>query len=207
MAIAILLGGVYTSGRMEIGALTEPGFSNLLARLGDNPDRTGDGYEELRLMLVKFFEWRDSWFPEDDTDETINRVIRKLENGNEEIQNLEAYCLGVARLVYLERLRSPDRHRVDWEDLPPLATSDNGEAEEYEKRQARLECFRSCLQLLPANTRELVMAYFQDERRARIDHRKRLAIELGISPEALRRRVKLARDKIEKCVSKCLKCR
>lgn len=187
---------------MEIGALTATGFAKLLARLGDNPDRAGDGYEELRLMLVKFFEWRNSWFPEDDADETINRVVRKLEDGAEEIQNLEAYCLGVARLVFLERLRAPDRRRDDFESLKPLAApvGDTNEVDE-----TRLKCFRRCMENLPPGTRELLVAYFQDERRARIDHRKQLAKELGISPEALRRRVKLARDKMEKCVNGCLK--
>ncbi len=189
---------------MEIGALTERGFAKLLARLGDTPDRAGDGYEELRLMLVKFFEWRDSWFPEDDADETINRVIRKLEDGAEEIQNLEAYCLGVARLVFLERLRAPERRRDDWESLEPLAApAPVGEVNDVE--EARLKCFRRCMENLPSGTRELLVAYFQDERRARIDHRKQLVQELGISPEALRRRVKLARNKIEKCVNGCLK--
>jgi RNA polymerase sigma factor (sigma-70 family) len=188
---------------MEIDSLTEQGFAKLLARLGDNPDRAGDGYEELRLMLVKFFEWRDSWFPEDDADETINRVVRKLDKGGEEIQNLEAYCLGVARLVFLERLRAPERRRDDLESLTPLAApvGDANEAEE----ETRLKCFRRCMENLPPGTRELLVAYFQDERRARIDHRKQLAKELGISPEALRRRVKLARDKMEKCVNGCLK--
>ena len=190
---------------MEIVTLTERGFAKFLARLGDSPDRAGDGYEELRLMLVKFFEWRDSWFPEDDADETINRVVRKLDEGQEEIQNLEAYCFGVARLVYLESLRAPDRRRADLEDLPPLVAPSTSATEVDESRSLRLECFRRCLEVLPTNTRELVTAYFQDEKRTRIDHRKQLATELGISAEALRRRIKLARDKIEKCVSKCLK--
>lgn len=189
---------------MEIGALTAAGLAKLLARLGDNPERAGDGYEELRLMLVKFFEWRDSWFPEDDADETINRVIRRLEDGAEVIQNLEAYCFGVARMVYLESLRAPDRRRAELAELPPLIAPDD-EGETSPIRLPRLECFRGCMKTLPANTSELVVAYFQDEQRMRIDHRKQLAKELGISPEALRRRVKLARDKIEKCVNKCLK--
>lgn len=189
---------------MEIETLTERGFAKLLARLGDDSDRAGDRYEELRLMLVKFFEWRDSWFPEDDADETINRVVRRLDD-KEEIQNLEAYCFGVARLVSLERLRAPDRRRTDLDELPPLIAPDASADEMEERRSLRLECFRRCMEALPTNTRELVTAYFQDEKRARIDHRKQLATELGISAEALRRRVKLARDKIEKCVSKCLK--
>lgn len=190
---------------MEIEALTERGLAMFLARLGDNPERAGDGYEELRLMLVKFFEWRDSWFPEDDTDETINRVVRKLDDGKEEIQNLEAYCFGVARLVHLERLRAPDRRRADPEVLVLMAAPVSDASDLDEPPQDRLECFRKCLETLPASTRKMVVSYFQDEKRVRIDHRRRLAMELGISPEALRRRVKLARDKIENCVSKCLK--
>ena len=189
---------------METGALTATGFAKLLAHLGDSPDRAGDGYEELRLMLVKFFEWRDSWFPEDDADETLDRVVRKLDEGKEDIQNLTAYCFGVARLVHLEHLRAPERRRVQLEDVPPLSAPEHFPAEDEHEEQ-RLNCFRTCLQSLPSQTSELVVTYYQDEKRTRIDHRKKLAQELGISPEALRRRVKLARDKLEKCVRKCLR--
>lgn len=186
---------------MEIDNLTEQGLAKLLARLGDDPERAGAGYEELRLMLIKFFEWRDSCFPEDDADETINRVIRRLDAGEEQIQNLTAYCFGVARLVHLEMRRLRDQRRVDLEELPPLVAL----APAHEQDDKRLVCFRSCLESLPAESRKFILLYYRDENRARIDHRKLMAESLSVSQAALRRRAQRLRDKIEACVNKCVR--
>ena len=47
--------------------------------------------------------------------------------------------------------------------------------------------------------------YYRDDKRARIDHRKELARQLSLTPEALRRRAKTGRNKLELCVRSCLK--
>src|ERR671938_30866 len=62
-------------------ALTAEAFTKLLARLDPDRERAGEKYEELRRTLVKFFEWRGAPFPEDQADETFNRVARKLDEG------------------------------------------------------------------------------------------------------------------------------
>src|SRR5256885_4134102 len=62
-------------------ALTGEAFSKLLARLDPDRERAGEKYEDLRRTLIRFFEWRGAPFPEEQTDETFNRVARKLDEG------------------------------------------------------------------------------------------------------------------------------
>lgn len=191
--------------------LTQQSFETFLARLAANREHAGEIYEELRLMLVKFFEWRNALFPDELADETLNRVMHKLDAeahaGAERIQNLTAYSYGVARLVFLESLKAPANKRVELAELPLLAVPPAPLRAEQEaaESEARLQCFRQCLRALPNDTRSLLEQYYRNEKRARIDHRKELARQLSLTAEALRRRAKLGRDKLELCVRRCLK--
>src|SRR5262249_51747669 len=81
--------------------LTEAGFNKLLSCLDPDRQRAGEKYEQLHRKLEKFFEVHRIAFAEELADETINRVIRKLEDGLE-IRNIAGYCIGVARLLLME---------------------------------------------------------------------------------------------------------
>jgi hypothetical protein len=85
-------------------ALTREALSQF-SRLDGDPDKAGEKYEAIRLRLAKFFDWRGAHFPDQLADETINRVIRKVESG--ETAGDRTILLGVARLVFLESLRAP----------------------------------------------------------------------------------------------------
>jgi hypothetical protein len=50
----------------------------------------------------------------------------------------------------------------------------------------------------------LVLEYYRQERKAKIDHRKLLAAELGIAVNALRIRAHRIRRSLEQCVHTCL---
>ena len=66
--------------------LTQEAFDKLLLALGgdgDGPDRGGQKYLEIRGNLIRFFEWRGCPFPEDHADETINRMARRVAEGEE----------------------------------------------------------------------------------------------------------------------------
>src|SRR5437016_1109609 len=91
-------------------ALTGEAFSKLLARLDPDRERAGEKYEDLRRTLIRYFEWRGAPFPEEHTDETFNRVARKLSEGIE-IKNVGGYCYEVARLVCLEAWKGDDSRR------------------------------------------------------------------------------------------------
>lgn len=180
--------------------LSAPAFQRLLARLDPDPASAGERYEDLRRTLVRFFEWRGAPFPDDHADETFDRVARRLDEGLE-IGNLGGYCYSVARLIFLETLKSPDSRRTDLDLAPALAAPSDRLASD---REARFTCLDQCLGALPAESREIILTYYRDEKRARIDGRRDLAARLGIKIEALANRAQRLRDKLERCVKACI---
>lgn len=180
--------------------MTAEAFAKLLACLDSDAEKAGAKYEAIRQTLVKFFDWRGARFPEDCADETLNRVTRKIDEGDV-IQDVATYCHGVARLVFMEKLKSPDSRRTDFEELPPLAAAEPKD----EEPDARQECFNHCLRELPAESQHILLQYYQDEKRTKINNRLILAERLGIPLNALRNRVQRLRDKLEQCVHRCQK--
>lgn len=181
--------------------LTGPAFQRLLARLDDDRARAGERYEDLRRTLVRFFQWRGAPFPEDHSDETLDRVARRLDEGVE-IANLGGYCYTVARLVYLETLKGPDQRRASLQ-AEPAAAPIAGTASLALEQETRLACLDECLDGLPPDQREVILTYYRDQKRARIDARRTLAERLGIRIEALANRAQRLRDKLERCVTDC----
>jgi len=173
-------------------------FRKFLARLDPDPARAGIEYERLRLMLVKFFDWRGAHFPEDCADETMNRVIRKLEH-DESIQEVFSYCHGVARLVFLESRKRREVPQAEVAgQIPATAAAPDSELDED-----RMECFEQCLGELPVESRQMILQYYSEDKRRKIDRRKELAGTLGIPPNALRSRAQRIRKKLEECVGRC----
>ena len=183
--------------------LTSQAFIRLLERLGDNEEQAAQNYEDLRHTLIRSFEWRGAPFPEEHADETFNRLARKLDEGVE-ILNINDYAYTVARLVWLESLKGSDKRNTPLDEIQsePLAPDTSREATEKEDS---LDCLDDCLDALPYASRDLIMEYYVDEKRERIDRRRDLAARLGLRRDALANRAQRLRDKLEQCVTRCLK--
>jgi RNA polymerase sigma factor (sigma-70 family) len=180
--------------------LTQQAFDRLLACLGENRERAGEKYQELRGNLIKFFEWRGGTYPEDHADETINRVARKIDQG-EVIRDLSSYAFGIARLLLLEILKVRERERRALSELPPAEVTPNDQAES----EQRLECLKQCLQSLSPDNRDLIVRYYQGERGGKIENRKKLSELLQVPINTLRMRALRLREKLEACVEDCVK--
>jgi DNA-directed RNA polymerase specialized sigma24 family protein len=184
-------------------ALTADAFTKLLDHLGADEEQAGEKYETLRRTLVRFFEWRSAPSPEEQADETFNRIARKLDEGIE-ILNIGGYCHQVARLVCLEAFKGHESRRVPLDEIKLEAIAPDTTGETAEKEQ-RLTCLDDCLLVLPVESRELIQEYYSDKKRGRIDRRKALADSLGLRRDALANRAQRVRDKLEQCVNRCLK--
>ena len=90
--------------------LTQDAFDQLLSAFAADRESAAQRYEIIRRKLSEFFEARGNDSPPDRVDETINRVARRIAEG-EQIKDLNAYFYGVARLVWLENLRARDKER------------------------------------------------------------------------------------------------
>jgi len=191
-----------TSRREKGWALSADSFNRLLDGLHPDRDQAGYEYEHLRRVLVTFFDWRGCAFPEELADETFNRVARRMEEG-ELIRNLPDYCYGVARRLALEILPKQSKQ----EDEPPEFEHLSAPEEDLEERRSReqlYECFEYCLKQLSPENQELVIQYYQTEKRAKIDNRIALANKMGVSLNVLRVRVYRLRATLEESINKCL---
>lgn len=178
--------------------LTARALSQLLARLDPDPERAGILYEELHRTLVRFFDWRGSWFPEEGADVTLDRLARKLEEG-QVVEDVRTYVHGIARLVLLEQWRrpAPQLARAEEEELAGLPAPDAQDTHP-------LDCLERCLAELPPESRELILRYYLSEGREKIDNRRRLAGALGLTENALRSRAQRVRDRLERCIVDCV---
>jgi DNA-directed RNA polymerase specialized sigma24 family protein len=188
---------------MEAGALTPETFARLLLSLDADRERAGEKYEELRRTLIRFFEWRGAPFPEEHADEAFNRVARKLGEGVE-IKNVGGYCYEVARLVFLETTKGADSRKESLDSLKSELAAADTTGEDVEK-ELRLSCLEDCLSALPAESAELILEYYRYEERGQIERRKALAERFGLRRDALANRAQRLRDKLEHCVSVCLR--
>jgi DNA-directed RNA polymerase specialized sigma24 family protein len=178
-------------------SLTKEGFDRLLSCLDPDRESAGRKYELIRSKLISYFDWRDCPFPEEHADEAINRVIRKLDTG-EEFEDIATYLLGIARMMTLEIARTRERQRVAL-DQPAITQSMHDESD------PRAHCLEQCLAVLPQRSRELITEYYQDDGAAKIRRRRELGVRLGVGLNALRIRACRLRLKLEECMGRCLK--
>ena len=172
---------------------TQEDFDRLLAWLDPDRDRAGERYEKIRRKLTLIFASRGGASPEDMTDECINRVIKKLpEIEPQYTGSPENYFIRVVDFIVLEWLRK--NRPIEIPCVGPVSP----------EMEEQMDCLDGCLDRLPASTRELVLEYYQQEKRAKIDHRATLAQRLGIAVNALRIRAHRIRKHLENCVLKCL---
>jgi DNA-directed RNA polymerase specialized sigma24 family protein len=171
------------------------GYHQLLSQLDPDSTRAALEFERLRRKLVRFFESRRASFPEDEADETIHRVARRLGSGVT-VLDVEAFAAGTARRVLYESRRGVRLRLVPLEVETATAPAAAAEPPEPDPRPARL---RKSLATLPRESRALLLAYYAtgDDARGRIAARRRLAREWKLNASTLRTRVQRLRERVE----------
>lgn len=184
--------------RKEKWSLTREAFDGLLASLNPDRDRAGQIYQEIRDHLIRMFVWRGCSQAEEYADETINRVARKLMDG-ERFSDLPTYFFGVGRMLLKEFHKQQERDRRALQELPQSMNDDD----ESEELALRISCLEECLRKQPDLARETILAYYQGDKRDKIENRKRLARRLNLSINTLRMQALRLREKLESCVADC----
>ena len=180
-------------------ALNQEAFDRLLGAFDVDRETAGRKYLEIRNNLTRFFEWRGCSFPEDHADETINRMAKRVSEG-EAILNHSGYAMGVARLLLLEINKGRQREQSA---LAEIGAAPDAYVPEDDS-ESRLTCLRSCLQTLSPDNRELILQYYQGEKGEKIENRKKLLDRLGIPVNTLRMRTLRLRERLQSCVEECL---
>ena len=180
--------------------LTKEAFDRLLACLDTDREAAGQKYLEIRTNLIRFFEWRGCAFPEDHADETVNRVAKRIAEG-EEIRNPAGYFMGAGRLVLLEVYKEREKEQ---QALSELAYCQD-ESRDFEDLEARADCLRRCLEGHSPDNRELILQYYEGEKGTKIENRRKLSEKLKTPLKTLRMRALRLRERLQVCVAECLR--
>lgn len=179
-------------------------WDKFLNLLDEDPNKAGDKYEEIRRKLVTFFECRRCLAAERLADVSINRVIKRYFEG-EVITTLMGYVYGVAKIVRLEYLAEQRNEQDARDELTrageAVVEPDFGDAEPDILRA----CFDGCMAELEADDRAFIKRYYEESRQKKIANRRSMAEELNISQNAVVLRVFHIRQRLKKCIDKCLK--
>ena len=187
--------------------ITQVAFARLLGWLDDGVDSGGERYLEMRRRLVSYFDRRNRPSADELADETLNRIGKTLEQtGAIAIRPPARYCYVVAKFVLLEDFRRERKHvRFDesWDPGAAGSVARVGPDEGLALQEQRLECLDRCLQELKPEQRELIVEYYADARRQKIERRRDLAARLGITMNALGIRAWRIRDGLMACMETC----
>jgi DNA-directed RNA polymerase specialized sigma24 family protein len=174
------------------GRANAAAFERFLYWLGPDPESAGRKYELIRGRLIMMFKARRCVFAEDLADTTFERVARKLTDLTTEFTGDPArYFYGVAKKVFLEYQHELiAKHKKTGCLLAPASSVD----QDLENMLKQLD---EALSAIPKSDRELILRYYTDTGRNKINHRRALARQFGIGPNALRLRVFRIRREIK----------
>jgi len=183
--------------------VNEAAFNNLLACF--SPDR-GEAivqYDRAYRKVLRYFEWRSVVTADQCADETMDRVARRISEG-QKIDKMMPYIFVTAHHIHQEVLKFIREHpEIAIDDVLPSYLP-HGEQEIVDPDE-RLICFDRCLEELEPDEREVVLGYYEGEGREKIDNRQELAKKRKISLNALRILVHRIKRTLEDCITECLK--
>ena len=179
--------------------LTREALERFLHWLDPDQAEAGKKYELIRRHLIFILMRRGCLEPEDLADETINRVARRVQDGLAETYRGDPtpYLITVARNLHLEHLEARKRERESIQHLPDPEPADPD-------KERVDDCLNQCLGKLPQDNSDMVLRFYKEDKQSKIDDRKRLAAEMGISINALRIRAFRIRAVLEQCIADCL---
>lgn len=182
--------------------ITQDQFDKTLAWLDSDREAAAQKYEAIRKSLIMILAWRGCHDAEDLADDTLNRVMLKIDDvAPSYVGEPALYFYGVARNVLVEyqrrqKLRGP---------LPEIGIDETKLKEQLERREIIYECLSRCLLKLSPNDGELIIEYYRGDKHVKIDNRRGLAGRVGIAANTLRVKVHRIRAKLEECIKRCMK--
>jgi DNA-directed RNA polymerase specialized sigma24 family protein len=190
--------------------MTPGAFRQFLNWLDEGVDSGGEKYIEMRRRLVGYFDRKNCLTPDELADETLNRVTRRLEEEGAITDTPPArYCYIVAKFVFLEYLRRAERSETNLEESTTSGSGAWGAGgtahpeAALESKERQFDCLDQCLGKLAPNDRELIVEYYRGEQKAKIEARRSLAAQCGITMNALSIKTCRIRVKLELCVRVC----
>ncbi len=173
-------------------------FEMFLTWLDSDRDEAACKYNTIKIRLVQLFVSRGCIDAEALGDEVLNRVMVRVLEVREKYSDPLRCCVGFVEFVYQEYRRDELKQQ---KTNPPPEPPDK---EELERREREDECLTQCLGELPQRDRDLVVRYFQGEKRVKISGRQKLAAEWTLTSNALRIKAHRLRKRVLLCLNTCL---
>jgi DNA-directed RNA polymerase specialized sigma24 family protein len=177
--------------------LTLDAFHAFLTWLAPQKIEDGEAYEKARNRLIIFFASRKCREPESLADKTIDIAILKMAEIPAEAKPI-AYLLGIAKNVFRAYLR----------DLEKEQTANANSLRYQGQSQFEVEhnhtCLDRCLNELQEDDRTVLIEYYSQSKRAKIELRRQLAKQRKLEPNALRNHVFRLNQRMARCVNNCL---
>jgi DNA-directed RNA polymerase specialized sigma24 family protein len=187
----------------EAHGCTKARFDRLLVWLHPDREEAAKEYTKIGFKLYKYLERRlmldghSCADAESLADDTLERVCSKMPQLADTYEGEPIrYFRGVAKNVYFEYIQRLKPEPLHGKELP--APRPNFIKEVWDR------CLQKCLRHLDNADHALLLEYFEDDKKAKIDHRKALAEELGISLNTLRMRIYRLKEEVGECLSDCL---
>ncbi len=177
--------------------LTSESLTKLLSTLSSDETAAAIAYTKLRDALVRYFQIKGILEADEAADETIDRLANKI-NQNNQIEDLTKYAFGVAKNVFLEKLRLTQirTRATDGYYLKNVKHQNFGETD-------HLEPLRKCFKSLYEDEQKLLLSYFEDLPADELfENRRQLAERERVSINVLRNRVSRLRKHLEDCLNK-----
>ena len=178
--------------------MTPEDFDEVILWLGSAPDgavvpnrdRGTEKYEKIRHRIIRIYGTRGCGRADEIADKALDRFAIKARKLRLTYKGDPAlYIYAIAKKVYREILREEGQTIT----APPA----RDDSDEVELRHAWLE---HCLKILKPESRDLILRFYYGEKREKIENRKKLAAELGITSRALSLRALHIRQKLFECV-------
>jgi RNA polymerase sigma factor (sigma-70 family) len=186
-------------------ATTKEALDRLLNWLDADAELAGRKYQQIHSALSAVFRKHGFADAEGLADEAILRVIRKLPQIQETFSgNPSLYFAGVARRICQESRRQDNFSRKVYGDyqyhqqVADLVHSQEPGDDQQER------CFKLCLENLKPDDRDLLLAYYEGEKREKIDFRKFLAKRFGVTAGNLRVRRFRIYNSLVNCIEECM---
>lgn len=198
--------------RSRSSELSREGYQRLLDLLDADPIRAVKEYEKLRQKLIVFFDRNGFSDADFQADEALGRTARGA--GAEDIENINAYVYQVARLQLLENIRDRQRNPVKTgdfdevlrtrESLTAAPATSFGVPDEKAIAEIRMRCLDRCMKRLPKEDRRLLLAWYREEGRVKLELRQQLVRDRRTSMAALKTRLCRLRQGLSGCCADCI---
>jgi len=176
-------------------------LKQLLDLLGPDEQQAAAEYRKLHERLSRFFEWNHVEDPMALADEVIDRLGKRateteIKGG---VHDVSAFALGVARHILQEEARRQQK-KIEisryWKIHESALSSESVEME---------DALQHCLAKMQPDRRRLLEAYYVYSGNEKAKVHQELALQHGLSINALRNRVLRSRQELEASIRKYLK--